>query len=36
MNDFDEDMASLHEPTLDVDESIYWEIDLVYAQGDMV
>lgn len=36
MNDFEEDMAALREVVLDVDESVYWEVDLAYAQGDMV
>ncbi len=41
MNDYEynndqlEDYLALIEPVLDVDPSIYWEIDLHYAQGEM-
>ncbi len=36
MNDYEEDMAALREVVLDVDECVYWEVDIEYAQGDMV
>jgi hypothetical protein len=30
----EEDIAALQEPTLDADESVYWTVDLEYAQGE--
>lgn len=33
-NDQQEDYLALVEPVLDVDPSIYWEIDLEYMQGE--
>lgn len=33
-NDQQEDLACLNEPVFDVDPYIYYEVDLIYAQGE--